>query len=137
MNDHTIGLVRESFDLVEPMASEVGALFYANLFRIDPALKPLFKSDLRLQGDRLVHMIATAVGLLDRPELLTPALTALGQRHGLYGVVDAHYDTVGTALLHTLAQGLGPAFTDEVREAWVEVYGVMAGTMKNAARVTA
>jgi hypothetical protein len=32
MIDHTNGPVRESFDLVDPMASEVGALFCANLF---------------------------------------------------------------------------------------------------------
>lgn len=137
MNEHTIGLVKESFDLVEPMASEVGALFYANLFKADPALKPLFKGDLRVQGDKLVHMIATAVGKLDQPEVLMPVLRQLGRRHGGYGVVDAHYDTVGGALLKTLAQGLGPAFTPEVREAWTEVYGVMAGVMKDAARVPA
>jgi hemoglobin-like flavoprotein len=137
MNEHTIGLVKESFDLVEPMASEVGALFYAQLFRADPALKPLFKGDMRVQGDKLVHMIATAVGKLDQPEVLMPVLRQLGRRHASYGVVDAHYDTVGGALLATLAQGLGPAFTTEVREAWAEVYGVMASVMKDAARVPA
>lgn len=137
MNEHTIGLVKESFDLVEPMASEVGALFYAQLFRADPALKPLFKGDLRVQGDKLVHMIATAVGKLDQPEVLMPVLRQLGRRHAGYGVIDAHYDTVGGALLATLAQGLGPAFTPEVREAWTEVYGVMASVMKDAARVPA
>lgn len=137
MNEHTIGLVKESFDLVEPMVSEVGALFYANLFRADPALKPLFKGDMRVQGDKLVHMIATAVGKLDQPEVLLPVLRHLGQRHAAYGVVDSHYDTVGAALIKTLAQGLGPAFSDDVREAWVEVYGIVAGTMQSAAKVPA
>lgn len=137
MNEHTIGLVKESFDLVEPMASEVGALFYANLFRADPALKPLFKGDMRVQGDKLVQMIATAVGKLDQPEVLLPVLRHLGQRHAGYGVVDSHYDTVGAALIKTLAQGLGPAFSDEVREAWLEVYAIVATTMKSAAKVPA
>ena len=137
MNEHTIGLVKESFDLVEPMASEVGALFYANLFRADPALKPLFKGDMRVQGDKLVQMIATAVGKLDQPEVLLPVLRQLGLRHAGYGVVDSHYDTVGAALIKTLAQGLGPAFSDEVREAWLEVYAIVATTMKSAARVPA
>lgn len=137
MNEHTIGLVKESFDLVEPMASEVGALFYANLFRADPALKPLFKGDMRVQGDKLVQMIATAVGKLDQPEVLLPVLRQLGLRHAGYGVVDSHYDTVGAALIKTLAQGLGPAFSDEVREAWLEVYAIVSTTMKSAARVPA
>ena len=46
---------------------------------------------------------------------------------------DEHYDTVGGALLHTLATGLGDDFTPEVKGAWTEVYGVLATTMKNAA----
>ena len=36
-----------------------------------------------------------------------------------------HDDTVGAALLWTLGQGLGSAFTDEVRDAWAEAYGVL------------
>ena len=137
MNEHTIGLVKESFDLVEPMASEVGALFYANLFRLDPSLKPLFTGDMVVQGEKLMKMIGVAVGLLGQPQLLLPALQTLGRRHADYGVRDDHYDTVGTALLATLQQGIGVAFTPEVREAWIDVYGVLSRTMKEAARVAA
>jgi hemoglobin-like flavoprotein len=43
--------------------------------------------------------------------------------------VPAHYATVGAALLKTLGQGLGDAFTDEVKQAWTEVYSVMAEVM--------
>ncbi len=46
MNDHTIQLVRESFDLVEPIASQAAALFYVNLFATDPSVKPLFRGDM-------------------------------------------------------------------------------------------
>ena len=134
MNDHTIVLVRESFDLIEPIAPQAGAMFYANLFEADPSLQRLFKGDMSAQAARLMQMIALAVGKLDQPELLMPALQQLGQRHAAYGVQDAHYDTVGGALLKTLYQGLGVAYTPEVEEAWVEVYGVLAGTMKAAAR---
>jgi hypothetical protein len=41
------------------------------------------------------------------------------------------------ALVWTLGQGLGEAFTPEVEEAWVAAYGVLAKTMKDAAAVTA
>ena len=50
---------------------------------------------------------------------------------------DHHYDTAGAALLKTLRQGLGVAYTAEVEEAWTEVYGVLAGTMTQAASVPA
>ena len=137
MNDHTIQLVKESFDLVEPIAPQAAALFYANLFALDPSVKPLFRGDMIQQGERLMSMIGLAVAKLDQPDVLMPALQGLGQRHAGYGVRDAHYDSVGVALLKTLRQGLGVAFTDEVEEAWMSVYGVIASTMKEAAKVTA
>jgi hemoglobin-like flavoprotein len=137
MNEHTISLVRESFDLVEPIAPQAAALFYANLFEADPTLQRLFKGDMVVQGAKLMQMIELAVAKLDSPAVLMPALQGLGRRHAGYGVQDAHYDSVGAALIKTLRQGLGVAFTAEVEEAWVEVYGVLAGTMKEAATVAA
>ncbi|HEX3140689.1 MAG TPA: globin family protein [Rhizobacter sp.] len=137
MDEYTTQLVKDSFDLVEPIAPQAAELFYANLFALDPSLQSLFKSDMVAQGEKLMKMIGVAVSLLDQPQTLIPALQSLGRRHVDYGVRDEHYDTVGTALLSTLQQGTGVAFTPEVREAWIEVYGVVASTMKEAARVPA
>ena len=49
---------------------------------------------------------------------------------------ELHYDTVGAALLDTLAAGLGDAFTPDVHAAWAEVYGFIAATMQRAAAET-
>ncbi|MEP7190309.1 MAG: globin domain-containing protein, partial [Roseiflexaceae bacterium] len=62
-----------------------------------------------------------------------PAVQELGQRHARYGVRDHHYDTVAAALLWTLRQGLGKAFTLEVEQAWIAAYTLLADTMKAAA----
>ena len=137
MDQYTNQLVRESFDLVEPIAPQAAELFYKNLFALDPSLQALFKSDIAVQGERLMQMIGAAVGLLDQPHKLIPVLENLGRRHAGYGVRDEHYDTVGSALLTTLQQGTGVAFTPEVRDAWIDVYGVIASTMKAAARTPA
>jgi nitric oxide dioxygenase len=40
-----------------------------------------------------------------------------------------HFDLVGEALLWTLEQGLGEAFTPEVHEAWAAAFGVIARAM--------
>jgi hemoglobin-like flavoprotein len=58
----------------------------------------------------------------------------LGRRHTRYGVQDSHYETVGAALLWTLEAGLGKAFTSDVKDAWIAVYGLLATTMRDAAR---
>lgn len=127
--------IEDSFRLVAPIAEPAAAIFYDRLFTLDPALKPLFaKTDISDQGRKLMQAIGFVVANLRRPESLLPAVAALGARHAGYGVEPSHYDTVGQALLDTLAEGLGPHFTDEVREAWAAAYGVLAATMIEAAR---
>ena len=129
-----IALVEQSFDQVKPIAPRAAAMFYERLFELDPSLRPLFRGDLARQGQMLMAMIAGAVkGLRNIPQL-APVLRQLGARHIGYGVEDAHYATVGKALLWTLEQGLGHAFTPEVREAWTIAYGLLAGTMQEGAR---
>jgi hemoglobin-like flavoprotein len=126
-------LVQESFKHVVPIRDQAAVLFYGRLFEIDPTLKSLFKGDMGEQGRKLMTMIATAVGGLDDLGKIVPAVQALGVRHKQYGVTDRHYETVATALLWTLEQGLGARFTSEVKGAWVAVYGLLADTMKQAA----
>ena len=133
MNEHTIKAVQETFALVEPIADKAAEIFYAKLFELDPALKPLFQGDMTEQGEKLMNMIGIAVRGLTRLDDIVPAVQQLGKRHVGYGVEDSHYDTVAAALLYTLSAGLGDAFTEEVKAAWTDVYMLLAGVMKEAA----
>src|SRR5215468_105780 len=127
-------LVQDSFATIAPIADDAAALFYRRLFEIDPALEPMFRGDMKEQRRKLMQMLTAAVKGLDRVDQLVPAVQDLGRRHARYGVADAHYDTVGAALLWTLEKGLGKAFTEDTREAWATVYGLLASVMKEAAR---
>ena len=124
--------VTQSWQKVLPIKDTAAELFYGKLFELDPSLKPMFKGDIREQGGKLMSMLNTAVRGLSDLSALVPAVRALGQRHQGYGVQPEHYATVGAALLWTLEQGLGPEFTPEVREAWGEVYTLLAGVMQEA-----
>jgi hemoglobin-like flavoprotein len=134
MNMKQKDLVQSSFAKVVPIADTAADLFYTRLFEIDPTLKPLFKGDSKEQKKKLMQMLAAAVRGLDDLDALVPIVRDLGARHGGYGVKEEHYATVAEALLWTLEKGLAEAFTPETREAWVEVYGLLAATMKNGAR---
>lgn len=129
MTIHQIALVRSSFATLAPIAPQAATLFYRNLFALDPKLKPLFRGDMQAQGTALMNMIGWAVARLERAEELLPALRELGARHMRYGVQDRHYATVGAALVQTLAEGLGEAFTTEVSTAWIEMYDLISATM--------
>lgn len=129
MHPVTIARVQQSWTLVQPIARDAAALFYRNLFEANPGLRGLFRSNMEEQGAKLMRMIGVAVSKLTDLDTLIPVLASLGQAHAGYGVMPAHYDMVGQALLKTLSQGLGEAFTPEVERAWAEVYGVVASTM--------
>ena len=128
-----VALVQTSFALVLPIADDAAALFYSRLFDLDPSLRALFRNDMKAQGRALMGMIRVAVAGLTKLDQIVPAVQTLGRRHAGYGVRDEHYATVASALLWTLDQGLGDAFTPETREAWVKVYTLLAETMQQAA----
>ena len=137
MTPRDIALVQSSWRQVQPIAAQAAAMFYGRLFLLDPSVRPLFRGDLREQGTKLMSMISVAVNALARIETLVPAVQALGRRHAGYGVQDRHYDTVEAALIWTLGEGLGEAFSAETEQAWRTAYAVLASTMKEASRVPA
>ena len=133
MTPEDVKRIQSTWALVIPIRDQVATLFYGRLFELDPALRKLFKTDLKSQGEKLTDMITVVVNGLTKLEAIVPAVQALGKRHVDYGVKDADYDTVGSALLWTLDKGLGAAFTPEVENAWAQAYGLLATTMKAAA----
>jgi hemoglobin-like flavoprotein len=70
--------------------------------------------------------------LSNLPSVL-PAASALAKKHVGYGVTAAHYGSVGTALLWTLEQGLGQAWTPAVMAAWTAAYATLSELMMEEA----
>jgi hemoglobin-like flavoprotein len=136
MTANQITLVQTSWEKVVPISETAARLFYGKLFELDPELKPLFKNDIVAQGKKLMQMITLAVRGLNDLGKLVPVVQDLGRGHVAYGVRLKDYDIVGSSLLWTLEQGLGAAFTPETKQAWVEVYNLLATTMKDAAAKT-
>lgn len=133
MTPEQITLVQSSWEKVKPISDQAAELFYGRLFELDPSLKPLFSGDMKEQGKKLMATLNLAVSSLTRLETILPAVQDLGRRHVQYGVPDESYQTVGAALLWTLDQGLGEAFTDDVKEAWTETYVTLSTVMLDAA----
>lgn len=133
MTPENIALVKESWAKVVPISETAAELFYGKLFELDPEVKPMFKGDMKEQGRKLMAMLNTAVNALDKLDIIVPAIQDMGRRHVGYGVKDEHYDTVGAALIWTLDAGLKDDFTEDTKAAWIEVYTLVATTMKEAA----
>lgn len=130
MTPDQIPLVQQSFQRVEAIRETAARLFYARLWEIDPTTAPLFaKSDMALQGHKLMAALALVVSGLSKPERVIPVAQDLARRHIGYGVAQAQYASVGAALLWTLGQGLGADFTPQVEAAWIAAYTLLSAVM--------
>ena len=134
MTPDQIKLVQTSFAQVVPIAATAADLFYGRLFEIAPDVRAMFPDDLSGQKKKLMAMLGTAVAGLGNLDTLVPVVQALGRRHAGYGVSAEQYVPVGAALLWTLQQGLGEAFTPDVKAAWAAAYRTLMQTMIEAAR---
>lgn len=133
MTADQIELVQSTWRQVLPIRSAAADLFYGRLFELAPDTRPLFQRDIHAQGAMLMATLDVVVRSLDNLGAVLPTARQLAQRHVGYGVQPRHYDSVGTALVWTLEQGLGAAMTPAARAAWSAAYAALANAMKEAA----
>ena len=125
--------VRSTWAHAAADAGRTGMVFYSNLFRVDPTTKPLFVGDLELQSRKLVQTLTFIVDHLEDADTLMPAAIDLAHAHIKYGVTAEQYGSVGTALIETFRQLLGPSFAAEDQQAWIMTYEGLSSEMVKAA----
>jgi nitric oxide dioxygenase len=133
MTPEQISLVQSSFASLGQQRHAVAARFYEELFTRDPALRPLFTTDMAEQQVRFAQKLAEIVRAIPRLDELLGHTRALGAAHVGYGVRASDYPTVGHALIAALAIVLGDSFDDPTREAWTLAYNLIAETMLEGA----
>ena len=129
MTPDQVKAIQESFAKVAPISEQAAALFYGRLFEIAPAVKPLFRGDMKEQGKKLMATLAVVVNGLGNLQSILPAASALAKRHVVYGVKAADYAPVGAALLWTLERGLAEQWTPELAAAWSAAYATLSEFM--------
>ena len=131
-------LIKTTWAQVTPIAEPAARIFYDRLFALDPHIGAMFAfTDMDAQRKNLMQTLTVVVKSIDDLPTILPAVEALGRRHATYGVRPSQYATVGTALLDTLAVGLGDAFTPDARAAWAEAFETLASVMLAAAAAEA
>ena len=117
MTPEQVGLIQRSFDAIWPIRRKLAGSFYSQFFELAPDTQRLFPNDLERQHLKLMDMIAAIVGALDKRELFQSLITHSGRQHAQFGVKSSHFVAFGDALIWSLEQQFGPAFTPELREA--------------------
>jgi hemoglobin-like flavoprotein len=83
-----------------------------------------------------IQMINRALSMLGPDiELLSEILLELGAKHVTYGVKPEYFPSMGRALLYAIKEQLGDHFTEETKDAWVEVYGALSYDMIRAQKI--
>jgi hemoglobin-like flavoprotein len=134
MNLDHADAVEHTFVRLAPITLATGQTFYEKLFEIDPSTRGLFGPDIETQAHKLMNVLAFAVRNLRNSETLLPVVRDLGRRHGGYGVIEPHYISVGSALMATLKERLGEAWTVDLEAAWRAAYQTISEEMMAAAR---
>ena len=80
MTPDQVKAIQESFAKVAPISEQAAALFYGRLFEIAPAVKPLFRGDMKEQGRKLMATLGVVVNGLSNLESILPAASALASR---------------------------------------------------------
>jgi eukaryotic-like serine/threonine-protein kinase len=123
-------LVADSFARLMPRADDLVSLVYKELFTLDPAVRALFPEDMSAQRRKLAHALKLAIDGLHEPSRITPMLRELGRRHAGYGVVPAHFETLGQALFSSVRELDRASWSDELGRAWRRAYAFLATSMK-------
>ena len=122
-------IIRRSFDSIWPVRRKFAGLFYRRFFELAPDAQRLFPSDMERQYLKLMDMIAAIVGSLDRRELFQSIIDHSGRQHARFGVSPLHFVAFGDALIWSLEQQFGAAFTAELRAAWITLYDAVRTEM--------
>ncbi|GII75228.1 oxidoreductase [Sphaerisporangium rufum] len=128
-----IAVIRQSWNVVAPVADRIGVHFYAKLFADHPQLREMFPPAMNAQRDRLLHALTQVVLNLEDGPGLTEYLGQLARDHRKYGVLPEHYPAVGRCLVHAMRAEVGPAWRAVYDAAWIDAYRFVADVMVHAA----
>jgi len=122
--------VFDSWEKAKQQFDLVGVTLMKNIFSIAPEAIQLYSfrdvqdlynsEELKKHYTKLLKALDAVIISLKVPyDDIVTTLRRLGERHKDYGVVKEHYNVVGRAIIATLDQVFGEAFTPEVKDCWI------------------
>ena len=129
MTPEQVKLITQSFDEMWPIRRNLAVRFYTRFFEIAPDAQRLFPKDMERLHLKLMDTIAAIVGALDNRALFQSIISHTSRQHARFGVSSSQLVAFGDALIWSLEQQFGSAFTPEMREAWILLYKAVQAEM--------
>ncbi len=134
LQQKTIDIIKSTVPALKEHGVEITTVFYKNMFEHNPEVKELFNMDKQASGEQpkaLAMSVLAAAQNIDNLDAIKPLVAKIGEVHCNCNVKAEHYPIVGKHLLGAIKEVLGDAATDEILEAWAEVYGILAEVFIN------
>jgi hemoglobin-like flavoprotein len=124
-------LLRETLETTLATDDTFPKRFYELLFAAHPEVSALFKSHSPgAQRKMFALKLVAIVDHIDNPAWLERELGAMARSHAGYGVTAPMYAWVGDALIATLREACGEAWSDAAEQAWRDAYASLATAMQ-------
>lgn len=135
LTEKSHAIVKETLPVVGEHIHEIAPLFYKKMFAAHPELiRDTFNRGNQKSGDQqkaLAASVATFATMLVDDNAPDPVnlLNRIAHKHVSLGIVKDQYPIVHKHLLEAIAEVLGDAVTEDVANAWSEVYWTMADVL--------
>ncbi len=129
LSEKTIMIVKSTAPVLEQHGEALTRHFYKRMFSHNPDVAPLFNPANQFSGSQqraLAAAICAYAANIDNLEVLGGAVELIAQKHASLRIKAEHYPIVGENLLASIGEVLGEGATEEVINAWGEVYGFLA-----------
>jgi hemoglobin-like flavoprotein len=129
LTEEDVRIVKDSLPIIRTHLQPASMIFYENLFKVAPELRPMFREDLAGQGMKFFSTLNAIFDMLTEADMAQGEMTELSASHATLGVKPEHYPPMREALDRTLTETLGTDFSPEIRVAWLRAYDDVAAVM--------
>ena len=132
LDARTIEIVKSTLPLLANAGVEVTDHFYKRMFSHNPELKDIFNLSNQATGRQqfaLFSAVAMYAQHIDDLGALSELVERVAHKHVSFDIQPEQYQIVGHHLIETLRELAPNEFTDEVADAWVKAYGLLANVL--------
>lgn len=132
LSTKTIDIVKSTIPLLENAGVEVTDHFYKRLFSHNPEMKDIFNLTNQATGRQqfaLFSAVAAYATNIDNLGVLSSLVERVAQKHTSLNIQPDQYQIIGHHLIETLREMAPNDFTNEVADAWIEAYGLLANIL--------
>jgi len=121
--------IRNTYAALAPHTDVLADRFFARLFAAQPVLRALLPRDHWQRSHDLMALLGMVVTSGNRPEGIQHALMDFGAKAQRAGIMPQQYGLARQALLDSMRDVLGAAWTEEIETDWTDLLNTVTSVV--------